>query len=59
MKRTSIILVLMLLLTSSAIAQSAKRSGAKRLNIKEIVNGYLKEPEGELVGRVNDAWENT
>lgn len=57
MKRTSIILVLMLLLTSSAFAQSTKRSGAKRLNIKEIVNGYLKEPEGELVGRVNDAWE--
>ena len=46
-----------MMLCCSISAQTTRKGKGNRLTIKEIVNGQLSEPEGELVGTVHDAWQ--
>ena len=56
MGKTTIFALFLMLLCCSATAQTS-RKGRSKLTIKEIVNNYLSEPEGELIGTVHDAWQ--
>lgn len=57
MKKTTVLALLLMLLCCSISAQPSRRSKSNRLTIKEIVNNQLREPEGELIGVVHDAWQ--
>ncbi len=57
MKKTTVLALLLMLLCCSITAQPSRKSKSNRLTIKEIVNNQLREPEGELIGVVHDAWQ--